>query len=140
MKPQDLVLIDTCIWVPFFNRPQSPIKRAVDELLDEDRAALIGPVLAEILSGIKREPRADYLASCPPEAPPCQPDLGGLANGGKGSIRRKRLTAGWDNGCLEKILFEFPENRLIRSRSSAVVRALQCPRSSTSSSSGFSRI
>ena len=44
-----IVLIDTCIWVPFFNRPQSPEKKAVDALLDEDRGALIGPIVAEIL-------------------------------------------------------------------------------------------
>ena len=58
-----LVLIDTCIWVPFFNRPQSAEKRAVDALLDDDRAALIGPIVTEILQGIPREPQADYVAS-----------------------------------------------------------------------------
>ena len=63
MTTQDLVLIDTCIWVPFFNRPQSAVKRAVDELLDEDRAALIGPVLAEILWGFQRHAQADWVAS-----------------------------------------------------------------------------
>ena len=55
-----LVLIDTCIWVPFFNRPQSAEKRAVDALLDDDRAALI---VTEILQGIPREDQADYVAS-----------------------------------------------------------------------------
>jgi predicted nucleic acid-binding protein len=63
MQTQNLVVIDTCIWVPFFNRPQSEEKRAVDELIDEDRAALIGPVLAEILCGFRREARADWVAS-----------------------------------------------------------------------------
>lgn len=63
MKPQDLVLIDTCIWVAFFNRPQSSFKRAVDALLDEDRAALIGPVLAEILIGLRTDAEADWVAS-----------------------------------------------------------------------------
>ncbi len=58
-----LVLIDTCIWIPFFNRPQSAEKRAVDALLDDDRAALIGPIVTEILQGIPREPQADYVAS-----------------------------------------------------------------------------
>jgi len=57
------VLIDTCIWLPFFNRPQSAEKHAVDALLDEDRAALIGPVLAEILQGFRRDDRADWVAS-----------------------------------------------------------------------------
>jgi hypothetical protein len=58
-----LVLIDTCMWVPFFNRPQSAEKRVIDGLLDEDQAALIGPVVTEILQGITREPQADYVAS-----------------------------------------------------------------------------
>jgi predicted nucleic acid-binding protein len=59
----DWVLIDTCIWVPFFNRPYSEEKRAVDALLDEDRGALIGPVLAEVLCGFRRDARADWVAS-----------------------------------------------------------------------------
>jgi predicted nucleic acid-binding protein len=58
-----IVLIDTCIWVPFFNRPQSPEKKAVDALLDEDRGALIGPIVAEILQGIPQEGSARYVAS-----------------------------------------------------------------------------
>lgn len=49
MTPTDLVVIDTCIWVPFFNRPQSAEKTVVDALLDEDRAAILGPILTEIL-------------------------------------------------------------------------------------------
>jgi predicted nucleic acid-binding protein len=63
MAAQDLVLIDTCIWVPFFNRPQSAVKRAVDELLDEDRVALIGFILAEVLCGFRRDAEADWVAS-----------------------------------------------------------------------------
>src|SRR5260370_39651420 len=59
----DPVLIDTCIWVPFFNRPHSHEKKAVDELLDEDRAALIGPVLAEVLCGFRRNAQAESVAS-----------------------------------------------------------------------------
>ena len=61
--PMDLVLIDTCIWVPFFNRPPSAEKRGVEALLDADQAALIGPLLAEILQGFRRDDRADWVAS-----------------------------------------------------------------------------
>jgi hypothetical protein len=32
------------------------------------------------------------------------------AGGGKGSVRRKRLTAGWDNDFLERALLVFTEN------------------------------
>jgi predicted nucleic acid-binding protein len=63
MAVADLVLVDTCIWAPFFNRPRSREKQAVDELLDDDRAALIGPVLAEILLGFRRDEQADWVAS-----------------------------------------------------------------------------
>jgi len=63
MAVAELVLVDTCIWIPFFNRPQSREKRALDELLDGDRAALIGPVLTEILLGFRRDEQADWVAS-----------------------------------------------------------------------------
>lgn len=63
MAAQELVLVDTCIWVQFFNRPQSPEKKAVDALLDDDRAALVGPVLTEILLGFRRDEQADWVAS-----------------------------------------------------------------------------
>src|ERR1700761_2980305 len=57
------VLVDTCVWVPFFNRPQSAEKRAVDGLLDDDRVILIGPIAAEILQGFRREAQANHVAS-----------------------------------------------------------------------------
>lgn len=63
MARMDLVLIDTCIWAPFFNRSQSPEKKALDELLDGDRAALTGPILAEVLQGFRRDEQADWVAS-----------------------------------------------------------------------------
>ncbi len=63
MKLEDLVLIDTCIWVPFFNRPQSRTKQIVDELLDEDLGAIIGPILAEVLLGFRRNAHADWASS-----------------------------------------------------------------------------
>lgn len=63
MPAQRLVLVDTCIWAQFFNRPQSPAKRAVDDLIDEDRAALVGPILFEVLLGFRREEQANWAAS-----------------------------------------------------------------------------
>jgi len=36
---------------------------AADALLDDDRAALVGPVIAEILQGIIRDAQANYVAS-----------------------------------------------------------------------------
>ena len=59
----DLVLIDTCVWVSFFNRPQSAIRQAVDALIYTNRAALLGPILAEVLCGFRRDAQADWVAS-----------------------------------------------------------------------------
>jgi predicted nucleic acid-binding protein len=59
----DFVLIDTCIWVGFFNRHKSSERVTVDPLLDEDRAAITGMILAEILQGFRRDEQADWVAS-----------------------------------------------------------------------------
>ena len=63
MSIDQWVFIDTCMWVPYFARGRSPTKDAVDSLLEEDRAALIGPVLAEILCGFRKDSEADWVAS-----------------------------------------------------------------------------
>lgn len=63
IPPTDLVLIDTCIWVGFFNRAQSAERMTVDPLLDDDRAAITGMILAEILQGFRRDDQADWVAS-----------------------------------------------------------------------------
>ena len=63
IPPADLVLIDTCIWVGFFNRAQSTERMTVDPLLDDDRAAITEMVLAEILQGFRRDDQADWVAS-----------------------------------------------------------------------------
>lgn len=63
MTITNLVLVDTCLWVSFFNRPSSDVKRVIDELLDEGRVALIGPIVTEILLGFRRDAEADWVAS-----------------------------------------------------------------------------
>jgi hypothetical protein len=52
---EEWVFVDTCIWVSFFGKPNSPEKIAVDELLDMDRVALLGSILAEVLLGFRRK-------------------------------------------------------------------------------------
>jgi hypothetical protein len=56
------VLVDTCVWSLALRRPEANLdvadKRTVDllrELVAESRAALIGPIRQEILSGIRDE-------------------------------------------------------------------------------------
>lgn len=57
------VFVDTCVWASFFTKPSSPEKHAVDDLLDADRVALLGPILAEVLTGFRRKDQADWVAS-----------------------------------------------------------------------------
>jgi predicted nucleic acid-binding protein len=58
-----LVIVDTCMWVTFFKRSQSPAKLAIVRLLKRNRVALIGPIVHEILSGFRRDAEADWIAS-----------------------------------------------------------------------------
>lgn len=59
----DWVFVDTCIWASFFTRPNSREKRAVDELLAQDRVALTGVVVAEVLRGFRRLEQAEWAGS-----------------------------------------------------------------------------
>jgi len=56
-----VVIADTSVWIPFFNRPESPEKQAIDALIDEDRLALAGIVLAELLQGCRTPKEADTI-------------------------------------------------------------------------------
>jgi predicted nucleic acid-binding protein len=60
---EEWVCVDTCIWASFFSKPGSPEKAAVDKLLDADRVALVGAVVAEVLQGFRRKDQADWAAS-----------------------------------------------------------------------------
>lgn len=60
---EEWVFVDTCIWASFFAKPNSGEKVAVDKLLDADRVALVGPIVAEVLMGFRRVDQADWVAS-----------------------------------------------------------------------------
>jgi len=60
---EEWVFVDTCIWASFFAKSGSSEKAAVDDLLDSDRVALAGPILAEVLLGFRRKDQADWVAS-----------------------------------------------------------------------------
>jgi predicted nucleic acid-binding protein len=49
-----LVLVDTSVWICFFARRGYPdIKKALSLLLEEDRAAIAGPIMIEIVQGAR---------------------------------------------------------------------------------------
>lgn len=49
-----MILIDTSIWIDFFNHPQSPFAKYLKELIEEDTdLCLTDIILTEVLQGIK---------------------------------------------------------------------------------------
>jgi predicted nucleic acid-binding protein len=59
----DWVFVDTCIWASFFSKPNSLEQRVVSRLLRLDCVALVGPIVAEVLLGIRHQDRADWVGS-----------------------------------------------------------------------------
>ena len=59
----DRVLIDTCIWAAVFSKSGSGPKQTVDQLIEQDRVVVIGPVLAEVLYGFRRPEQAEWVAA-----------------------------------------------------------------------------
>ena len=53
---RDFVLIDTSGWICFFSRRgYEEMKKVISNLLDEDRVAIAGPVLIELIQGAKNQ-------------------------------------------------------------------------------------
>ncbi len=50
---QRLVLADTSVWIEYFRNGQNQAAEELDDLLSEGRVVICGPVMAEVLSGIK---------------------------------------------------------------------------------------
>lgn len=57
-----MVIADTSVWIPFFNRPDSPEKATLDLLVDADEIALVGVILAELLQGCRTESERNALS------------------------------------------------------------------------------
>lgn len=51
----EVVVIDTSAWIEFFRRSEGPLGDAVAALIRAERAALVGPVLTELLQGTRSE-------------------------------------------------------------------------------------
>lgn len=49
------ILVDTCVWIEFFNNPESEIGNVLEQLLIDDSVFTCGIVLFELLQGIKNK-------------------------------------------------------------------------------------
>lgn len=64
MLKNNLVLIDTSVWVPFLRKsPPRAVKNEVDGLLAEDRAAIFPMIRLELLGGTKSMKEFERLGS-----------------------------------------------------------------------------
>lgn len=57
-------LVDTSVWVEFLRGEKTAIKKRLEKLLDENRAAVSGIILAELLTGIGTEKEQRFLEDC----------------------------------------------------------------------------
>lgn len=57
-------LVDTSVWVEFLRGEKISIKKRLENLLDENRAAVTGIILAELLTGIANEKEQRFLEEC----------------------------------------------------------------------------
>lgn len=55
------VIIDTSAWIDFFRNKTGAVGDAVTALIEQDRAVITGPVLAELLQGLKNRQESEAL-------------------------------------------------------------------------------
>lgn len=61
MTGMNKVLVDTSAWVDFFRRDSGSLGDLVAELIRADRACLTGPIVAELLHGVRGKEEAGQL-------------------------------------------------------------------------------
>jgi len=49
------VIVDTSVWIQFFNAPQSKEKKEIDKLLNDNRVAVVGVIVSELLQGSRSQ-------------------------------------------------------------------------------------
>ena len=61
---QNLVLVDTSAWICFFARKGfSKIKETISTLLDDNRVAIAGPIMVELIQGARTDKEKDDIES-----------------------------------------------------------------------------
>lgn len=59
---RDCVLVDSSAWISFFRDPEAAVGALVDQLLEEERVAIVGVVRAELLQGARSEAELERLS------------------------------------------------------------------------------
>lgn len=56
-----MVIIDTSVWIAFFKSAHSQEQPSVTQLLDEEKAMLVGVVLSELIQGTRSHQEREHL-------------------------------------------------------------------------------
>lgn len=48
-----MIIVDTSVWIAFFNRPNSQERKEVDRCIDAEEIVMVGVVLTELLQGTR---------------------------------------------------------------------------------------
>ena len=92
MKPD--VLVDTSVWIEYFNQPDSSSGESLEQLLKEGRVAGSGIVLTELLQGAKVEEEFNDILESMTAIPILETRLSIWIEAGRisYSLRRKGIT------------------------------------------------
>jgi predicted nucleic acid-binding protein len=55
------VIVDTSAWIEFFRHGKGKISDQIAHLIEEDQACLTGPIIAELLQGVRNVKEAERL-------------------------------------------------------------------------------
>ncbi len=88
------IIVDTCVWIEFFRKPESDLTVHLKGQLRERRVTMVGMVLAEILQGIKVQKEARLVKESLNKLPYLEMtrDIWEKAGEISASLRRKGIT------------------------------------------------
>jgi len=91
MKPP--IMADTSAWIEYF-RGNNTIISIIEDALDEDRVYIAGPILSELIQGVRTDNEYDLLMSCIGAIPCIDCEYGDWINAGSSSrsLRKKGTT------------------------------------------------
>ena len=88
------VIVDTSMWIEFFNRRASPHGDTVRRLIEDDAAVLVGPVLFELLQGARTAEETTTLETALKALPFLEVSMATWIDAGKlsGKLRGRGIT------------------------------------------------
>lgn len=60
-KKKEMVIVDTSIWIEYFNRARSSRAEKLKKLMEQEKVAIAGVIIAELLQGAKNEAELEEL-------------------------------------------------------------------------------